>query len=338
MNVRQPDPPHFDPLTPDQRAYLDRLEALKIEETPPKPNGNGADDGDGFIRHPESKKILPRYDNVVVALRKFGVRLRFNEFSGRIELDGLKGYGPELDDPGAIRLRHKMEAALGLVAPRLLVVDSLTDFAHANRYHPVRDYLGSLQWDGVKRLDTWLVAYGKADDSEFNKAVGALMLIAAVRRVRQPGCKFDTMPVLESAIEGKNKSQALRLMAVRDAWFSDSMELGANPKEAIEQTSGKWIVEIGELHGLSTREEGRIKAFLSRQEDHARESYAHFAKTVGRQCIYVGTTNDNDYLKAEGRRILPVAIGVFDLDRLACCGFCGQAVKLTPPFFRTQAG
>ena len=310
MNERPPD--KFDPLTPDQRAYLDRLEALKIDKPPPKPNGHT----DEFIRHPESGRILPRYDNVVVALKKFVVRLRYNEFSCRTEIEGLAGYGPELDDASAIRLRHKMEAELGFLVPRQLVFDSLTDYAHANRYHPVRDYLAALQWDGVNRLDTWLIDYGKADDTEFNRAVGALMLIAAVRRVRRPGSKFDTMIVLESA-EGKNKSQALRILATRDAWFTDCMELGVSGKEAIEQSAGKWIVEISELHGLSTREEGRIKGFLSRQEDHARASYAHYAQTVGRQCVYVGTTNEVDYLKSEGRRIFPVAIGAFDLGRLA---------------------
>jgi hypothetical protein len=301
----------WEPSPEDKKAYLDLIAALNIEP-PPKPNGRA---GDGFFRHPESGKVLARHDNIVTALDKLAVKLRYNEFSGRIELAGLSGYGPELDDPAAIRIRFKIGEKFGLNATCKLVEDSLTDIAHANRYHPVRDYLASLQWDGRLRLDAWLVSYGGAQDTPFNRAVGALMLIAAVRRVRQPGCKFDTMPVFEST-EGKNKSQALRIMAVRDEWFSDSMELGVSPREAIEATSGKWIVEIGELHGLSTREEGRIKAFLSRQEDHARAAYGHFPKTVGRQCVYVGTTNEDDYLKAEGRRILPVALARCDLGAL----------------------
>jgi predicted P-loop ATPase len=101
------------------------------------------------------------------------------------------------------------------------------DEAYRNSFHPVREYLDGLQWDGVKRIDTWLVDYADAEASEFVCEVGALMLVAAVRRVRSPGCKFDEMPVLQS-VQGFNKSTALSILAVRPEWFSDDLPLRAS--------------------------------------------------------------------------------------------------------------
>ncbi len=271
--------------------------------------------GADFIRN-EKKQILKHlHSNIKLAIERLKVRLRYNEFSRQPEIYGLPGFGPELTDAAAIRLRFKVEDSFYFYPSPPLFRETLTDVAHSDRYHPVRDYLASLHWDGTPRLDKWLNAYGGAEDNDFNNAVGKLLMVAAVRRVRQPGCKFDPLIVFESD-EGLNKSQALRVLATRDEWFTDCLELGAAPKEAIEQTHGKWIVEIGELHGLSTREEERIKAFLSRQCDHARGAYAHFAEDVYRQWLAVGTTNLTEWLKAEGRRYLPVAINKFDLAAL----------------------
>src|SRR4051794_36170731 len=89
------------------------------------------------------------------------------------------------------------------------------DQARRNQFHPVRQYLDGLQWDGVKRIDTWLTTYAQAEDSPYVQAVGGLILTAAVRRIKKPGCKFDEMPVLESE-QGKNKSSALKTMAVNE--------------------------------------------------------------------------------------------------------------------------
>lgn len=98
-----------------------------------------------------------------------------------------------------------------------------------NSFHPVCDYLDGLEWDGTPRLDTWLTTFGQAEDTPYTRAVGALTLLAAVRRVRQPGCKFDEMPVLESE-QGKNKSSALAVLAVREDWFTDDLPLNQDTR------------------------------------------------------------------------------------------------------------
>src|SRR5262249_7296663 len=153
--------------------------------------------------------------------------------------------------------------------------------------------------------------------TEYTDAVGALMLIAAVRRIRQPGCKFDEMPVLESD-QGKEKSTALRIMAVNDDWFSDDVPLNADGKRVIEALRGRWIVEAAELNGMRKGEVEHLKAFLSRAEDRARMSYDRLCTEVKRQCVIIGTTNSSEYLRDSpgNRRFWPVKIEQFDCEAL----------------------
>jgi predicted P-loop ATPase len=171
-------------------------------------------------------------------------------------------------------------------------------------------------WDGVQRIDNWLIAYGGAENTAFNRAIGRIFLVAGVRRVRQPGCKFDTLLVLESPVEGKNKSQAAETLAMKKHWFTDSLSLDAEPKVVIEQTAGSWIIEFAELTGMHTRDLERIKAFLSRQVDKARAAYGRRTQSIPRQFVGIGTTNDTEYLRKDERRIWPVLIDRFDLPAL----------------------
>jgi predicted P-loop ATPase len=172
-------------------------------------------------------------------------------------------------------------------------------------------------WDGTPRIDNWLTEYAGAEETPFNRAAGKIFLVAGVRRIRQPGCKFDTMVIWESETQGKDKSQAARILAVRDEWFTDNLPLGAEPKEVIEQISGTWIVEFGELKELSRRDREQIITFLSRQEDKARPAYGRRRETIKRQFVCIGTTNDTEYLPRDERRMWPVRIAQFDLDTLS---------------------
>jgi len=176
----------------------------------------------------------------------------------------------------------------------------------------VRNWLDGLKWDGGPRIDNWLVTYAGAEDTPFNRAVGRIFLIAGVRRVRQPGCKFDTMLVLESP-QGRNKSRSLGALATRPEWFTDNLSLAAEGKELIEQTSGVWLVEFADLSGIGRRDVNHVKSLLSRREDRARAAYARRSQRVPRQFITAGTTNDAQYLiDDENRRFWPVAVEGFD--------------------------
>lgn len=266
----------------------------------------------------KTSKVAATRPNLRLALHKLGIGLRYDMFARRGVIDGMRGYGPFLGDHEADELRFRIENKYSLRgAEKTFFKIGMTTIARRNSFHPVKQYLDGLSWDGTPRLDRWLSTYGGAADTPFNRAVGGIVLIAAVRRIRQPGCKFDELLTLESE-EGKNKSSALRILAVRSNWFTDSVPLDADDKHMIEATDGKWITEIPELQAAKKNDWDRVKSNLSRSTDRARMAYGHFADDRPRQFVCIGTTNSEEYLFSPygNRRFWPVKIGRFDLTAL----------------------
>ena len=186
-----------------------------------------------------------------------------------------------------------------------------------NTFDPVKDYLAGLRWDGVKRLDRWLSTHLGAEDNPLNRAIGRKMLIAAVRRVREPGCKFDQIIVMDNSQQGAGKSTAIRILA-GDENFSDQEILLCGQKEQQELLSGVWFYELGELSGLGRADLNRLKTFVSRQVDRARPAYGRSRVDRPRRCIFIGTTNDSEYLRdpTGNRRFWPFTPGTIDLQAL----------------------
>ena len=187
--------------------------------------------------------------------------------------------------------------------------------ARERPYHPVLDYLDGLVWDGRLRLDGWLAKYLGADESPYSQSVGRSALIGAVARMRNPGCKLDTVPIIEGC-QGLGKSSAARVLF--EPWFSDELaDLGS--KDAAMQTQGAWLIEISELDAMSRGEVSRIKAFVSRTTDRFRPPYGSRVIESPRSCVFWGTTNSEAYLKDEtgGRRFWPIKAGHIDLKGLA---------------------
>jgi len=170
------------------------------------------------------------------------------------------------------------------------------------------------------RIDEWLMAYSDAADTPLNRAFGRKTLLAGVRRVRQPGCKFDPMLVLEG-IQGQGKSSMLKLLAGGDENFSDAEIIGSDKREQQEAVQGVWIYEVGELEGMSKHDVTAIKLFLSKSHDSARPAYGRTRVDRPRRCIFVGTTNDEGYLRdpTGNRRFWPVKLHarLLDLDGVA---------------------
>jgi putative DNA primase/helicase len=197
------------------------------------------------------------------------------------------------------------------------VVDSI---ARHNSYHPVRDYLESLpDWDGKPRINSWLLDYCGVESidsspNQYAMEVGEKFLISAVARILDPGCKVDHMLVLEGP-QGIGKSTAVRILA--GEWFTDQLaELGS--KDASMQLRGAWIIELSELGTLGRAETAREKAFISQQMERYRLPYGHRVVHMPRQCVFIGTTNADTWLKDEtgGRRFWPVQCGQIDLSAL----------------------
>jgi hypothetical protein len=271
---------------------------------------------DGFECDHHGHRKLRSQKNICRALELLCINVRHDIFQDRMTIAGLEGHDL-LDDRAMERLWLLIDERFNFLPPRDFFWILVSDLARRDPFHPVRGYLDGLKWDSIKRIDNWLTTYGKAKDTSYVRAVGTLMLIAAVRRVRQPGCKFDEMPVFESP-QGTDKSTMLAILATNPNWFSDDLPLAADSKKMIEHLRGRWIVEAAELNGMRRADVEHLKSFLSRQFDRARMSYDRMLTEQPRQCIVVGTTNHEQYLKdlTGNRRYWPVKVEAFDLRAL----------------------
>lgn len=186
--------------------------------------------------------------------------------------------------------------------------------AEHNRFHPIRDWLASLKYDGKPRLNTWLhKAFGCPKD-EYHNAISAKILIAAVRRIRQPGCKFDHLPVLEGP-QGIGKSSVIKRL-FGERWFSDAIPEELASRDAAMALLGVWALEFAEIQHLIRAEVEVIKAFLSRSTDRYRPPYAKAYVERPRQGVLIGTTNATDYLRdtSGNRRIWPIMCAFADVE------------------------
>jgi predicted P-loop ATPase len=225
----------------------------------------------------------------------------------------------EVSDNGILSLRRLLSDRFGFDLTEKHVRDAVVSLALEHCFDPVADMLADAEanWDSVERLDRMAADYFSCEDTPLNAACVRKTMIAAVARVRQPGCKFDTIPVLESP-EGKNKSTALRVLA-GDENFSDEKIIGKDSREVQEQLAAVWIHENADLAGMRRAEVETVKAYASRQVDCARPAYGRFLKQQKRHSIEVGTTNGDEYLQSQtgNRRFWPMTVlKAIDIEKL----------------------
>lgn len=272
--------------------------------------------GGEFVEDGKNKIQANNQENIARALKKLDATLTFDQFSQKPVLK-YNGYEGTMQDFWVRSLWLEIDRQFQFRPNKEFFFDVVQEIASKNPVHPILDYLNALKWDGVPRLDAWLISSAKAADTEYVRAVSALPLIAAVRRVRKPGCKFDEMLVLESGTQGLFKSTALRTLCPQEDWFSDDLPLDVDSKELIERTAGKWIIEASDLAGLRASQVEQLKATLSRQVDGpVRMAYARLAVEQQRQFVIIGTTNSYSYLSDStgNRRFWPVRVERFDVD------------------------
>ena len=267
---------------------------------------------------------LPNLANVMIALRSdpaIEEIVAFDEMERAPVLEApLPGSDPlgfsprPLTDDDVTAIQEWIQLH-GLRSVGRDVVHQAVDLrARERAFHPVRAYLDGLTWDGEPRVDRWLRTYLGAEDIPYTREIGRLMLIAMVARICKPGCKFDYVPVLEGE-QGNLKSTALSILA-GDKWFSDQLPSIEN-KDASQHLRGKWLIEIAELHrAMSSKVEVEaVKSFITRQVERYRPSYGRHDVHEPRQCVLVGTTNKDDYLRDEtgNRRFWPVRCYEIDI-------------------------
>lgn len=222
----------------------------------------------------------------------------------------------DADIAGAVYwLQDDAGAALWSISSRL-VAPAIERAARRAPYHPLRDYLRGLEWDGVGRLDWLFVDYFECGDDDYTRAVGPMFTLGAVARAFRPGCKVDTMPIVEGE-QGIRKSSGLRALC-GPQFFIDSLS-DLSGKDAIIQLQGSWIAEIGELAAMSRGQVDHVKMVLSRQEDEIRLPYGTRPVRLPRATVFVGTVNPEDgYLtdRTGNRRFYPLRAEAVDIEAI----------------------
>lgn len=261
-------------------------------------------------RNPTTGQAVPTIANCQLILSNdpnVKDKIRYNEFSSRREVFGVLPWARtgsrawnDVDQAG---LYSYFEAIYGI--SKRASIDCAADLvAAAHSFDDVKSYLAGLIWDGVPRLDTLFVDYLGVPDTPYARAVTRKSMVAAVARVRDPGCKYDTMPVI-SGPQGIGKSTMLSKLS--RGWFTDALR-NFEGKDAAEIIQGVWLVEIGELGAMKKADTDRVKQFLSQRADRFRAAYARYAQECPRRCVFIGTVNEDEYLRDQtgNRRFWPL--------------------------------
>lgn len=237
-------------------------------------------------------------------------KIGYNEFSNRICILGQlpwrkKGDLNDWEDSDDSSLRIYI-SKIWDIQSKQNCDDALKEVVKKHSFHPVREYLKPLKWDGIKRIDTLLIDYMGAEDSEYVRLVTRKWICGAVARIFVPGIKFDYMLVLTGP-QGIYKSTFFSTLAKE--WFTDSIQ-DVEGNQAIEKLMNSWIIEFGELQALSRAESNAVKRFITSQEDRTRLAYGKRTSYLKRQCVFAGTTNKHDFLKDDtgDRRYWPVDV------------------------------
>ncbi len=271
-------------------------------------------DKDGNIK--SVKQFVHNFEIVMDKDDRFAGKIRFNEFAQQLYLCGNVPW--EKEDNCRAWSSHDDSALFSLIQAdyglksRQDFADALKNVSMRNKFHPVRELLDSLTWDGKEHIRSLLPEYLGAEDSDYTYQVMRLWMLGAVSRVYKPGSKFDYTIILQGS-QGIGKSTFLKLMALDDSWFNDSLD-SLDSDKAVQSLTGSWIIELAELKSLARTAGGveSVKRFLTATQDKYRIPYERRADTFYRQCVFAGTTNKDDFLQDEtgNRRFLIVQTGV----------------------------
>lgn len=281
----------------------------------------------GLIRSKEDvpKKLLANTRHVIEHHPDWQGVVAYDAFSESIVLlktpPMLQGSEPaeprkgEWTEGDTVRAICWFAKRVGFEPSSQMIESALLSTSERTIVHPIRDYLGSLVWDGMQRLPELFFRYFAAEDSVYTRAVGTRWLISAVARVMKPGCQSDSMPVLEGP-QGSRKSTGIEALFGKE-WFSDSA-LDLSSKDCYQSLRHVWCHEFAELDSFKGRDATRIKSFLSARVDTYRPSYGRTTRPFPRQVCFCGSTNEREYLidRTGNRRFWPIGCGQVDVEAL----------------------
>ena len=238
--------------------------------------------------------------------------IRFNELTQRVDVVKQLGWdrgssGAGLTDNDLNNIHLYCERTYGITSQKL-IEEAVHIVANRNRFHPVRDFLNSLEWDGTPRIRYALRHFLGADDSDYTYEILRFFMLGAISRVFKPGIKFDYI-ICVVGDQGAGKSTFFRLLAVDDDWFTDDLK-DLESGKVYEKLQGHWIIELSEMLATNNAKSNEaIKSFLSRQKEIYRTPYERYPKDRPRQCVFAGTTNKISFLPSDrtgNRRFLPI--------------------------------
>lgn len=267
------------------------------------------------IANKQTGAIKPTIDNIWLILENdpnLKGKFALNEFAGRGEVLGDLPWSAfekrrAWTDNDNYGLYWYFEKVYGITGNGK-IDGALSLHSEKHKFNDIRNYLMSLTWDGVPRLDTLIIDYLGANDTPYVRAVTRKTFTAAVARTMDPGCKYDTMLIFTGP-QGLGKTSLIEKMS--KGWFTDSIKTFEG-KEASEILQGVWLVEIAELDAFKKTDEARIKQFISQRTDRFRAAYGRHVKDLPRQCVFFGTTNAATFLRDRtgGRRFWPVDVKI----------------------------
>lgn len=238
--------------------------------------------------------------------------IRKNELSGKIDVVGDLGWNrtsSSLTDTDVYQIQWYLEKNYGLKHDRN-INKAMNIVANENKYHPIREYLEHLTWDGQSRISSLLPKYLGIDENTYTKEIMRLLMLAAIHRVYEPGCKFEIMVCLVGG-QGAGKSTFFRFLAIHDEWFSDDLKR-MDDENVYRKLQGHWIIEMSEMMAtVNAKSIEDIKSFLSRQKETYKIPYETHPEDRPRQCVFVGTSNSMDFLPLDrtgNRRFAPVLV------------------------------
>lgn len=238
--------------------------------------------------------------------------IRKNELFGKIDIVGNLGWqrtSSSLTDTDVYQIHWYLEKNYGLKNDRN-INKAMNIVASENKYHPIRECLEKLKWDGQPRIDNLLPRYLGADHDDYTKEIMRLLMLAAIRRVYEPGCKFEIMVCLVGG-QGAGKSTFFRFLAINDEWFSDDLKR-MDDDNVYRKMQGHWIIEMSEMIATANAKSiEEIKSFLSRQKETYKIPYETHPADRKRQCVFGGSSNTLDFLPLDrtgNRRFVPVMV------------------------------
>ena len=227
------------------------------------------------------------YQRLIAAVYKH--TFSYNVWDDRIYIDD-----EPLSDNNLIEIENELGQQFGdkFEQPRK-IYNAVYALSQKNIIHPVKEYLESLVWDGKKRAASMLITYLGAEDNNVNRWITTMFLYAAVRRIYDAGCKFDNMLILQGA-QGAGKTMMCQRL-VKNKWYSENIDI--TTKDAMQEITTSWFVIMDELASMTKKETNDVKNFLAKTQDTFRAAYAKESKTHKRHCVFIGSTNEDTFLK-----------------------------------------